>query len=59
MMVFTAEHNVLMHPFHLLGVIGMFGAAIVSAVHGQWIWSLVNPDRSPWSPLTFLLRNMS
>lgn len=22
MIVFTAEHNVLMHPFHMLGVIG-------------------------------------
>ena len=25
MFVFQAEHNILMHPFHMLGVIGMFG----------------------------------
>jgi hypothetical protein len=26
MIVFQAEHNILMHPFHMLGVAGVFGA---------------------------------
>jgi photosystem II P680 reaction center D1 protein len=25
MLVFQAEHNILMHPFHMLGVAGVFG----------------------------------
>jgi hypothetical protein len=25
MIVFQAEHNILMHPFHMLGVAGVFG----------------------------------
>jgi hypothetical protein len=29
MIVFQAEHNILMHPFHMLGVAGVFGAEIV------------------------------
>jgi photosystem II P680 reaction center D1 protein len=24
-LVFQAEHNILMHPFHMLGVAGVFG----------------------------------
>jgi hypothetical protein len=26
MIVFQAEHNILMHPFHMLGLAGVFGA---------------------------------
>jgi photosystem II P680 reaction center D1 protein len=28
MLVFQAEHNILMHPFHILGVMGVFGGSL-------------------------------
>ena len=28
MLVFQAEHNILMHPFHMLGVAGVFGGSL-------------------------------
>jgi len=31
--VFQAEHNILMHPFHMLGVAGVFGGSLFSAMH--------------------------
>ncbi|HAT15165.1 MAG TPA: photosystem II q(b) protein [Microcoleaceae bacterium UBA10368] len=39
MIVFTAEHNILMHPFHMLGVIGVFGGSLFSAMHGSLVTS--------------------
>ncbi|KAH9716600.1 photosystem II protein D1 [Citrus sinensis] len=30
MIVFQAEHNILMHPFHMLGVAGVFGGSLGS-----------------------------
>ena len=39
MIVFTAEHNILMHPFHMLGVAGVFGGALFSAMHGSLVTS--------------------
>lgn len=39
MIVFTAEHNILMHPFHMLGVIGVFGGALFAAMHGSMVTS--------------------
>ena len=33
-LVFQAEHNILMHPFHILGVAGVFGGSFFSAMHG-------------------------
>ena len=39
MFVFQAEHNILMHPFHMLGVIGVFGGALFSAMHGSLVTS--------------------
>ncbi|MFM2061709.1 MAG: hypothetical protein RLZZ507_1379 [Cyanobacteriota bacterium] len=39
MFVLQAEHNVLMHPFHMLGVIGIFGGALFSAMHGSLVTS--------------------
>jgi hypothetical protein len=35
MSVFQAEHNILMHPFHMLGVAGVFGGSLFSAMHGS------------------------
>jgi photosystem II P680 reaction center D1 protein len=39
MLVFQAEHNILMHPFHMLGVAGVFGASLFSAMHGSLVTS--------------------
>ena len=39
MFVFQAEHNILMHPFHMLGVAGVFGGSLFSAMHGSLITS--------------------
>jgi len=39
MLVFQAEHNILMHPFHMLGVAGVFGGALISALHGSLVTS--------------------
>ena len=39
MLVFQAEHNILMNPFHMLGVAGVFGGALVSATHGSLVTS--------------------
>jgi hypothetical protein len=37
--VFQAEHNILMHPFHMLGVAGVFGGSLFSAMHGSLVTS--------------------
>jgi len=39
MLVFQAEHNILMHPFHVMGVAGVFGGALFSAMHGSLVTS--------------------
>jgi photosystem II P680 reaction center D1 protein len=39
MLVFQAEHNILMHPFHMLGVAGVFGGSLFSAMHGSLLVS--------------------
>ena len=39
MLVFQAEHNILMHPFHMLGVVGVFGGSLFSAMHGSLVTS--------------------
>ncbi|GAB4203817.1 MAG: photosystem II q(b) protein [Coleofasciculaceae cyanobacterium] len=39
MIVFQAEHNILMHPFHQLGVAGVFGGAFFAAMHGSLVTS--------------------
>jgi hypothetical protein len=31
MIVFQAEHNILMHPFHMLGVAGVFGGCSIGS----------------------------
>merc|ERR1712186_308308 len=37
MLVFQAEHNILMHPFHILGVAAVFGGSLFSAMHGSLV----------------------
>ena len=39
MLVFQAEHNILMHPFHFLGVAAVFGGSLFSAMHGSLVTS--------------------
>jgi hypothetical protein len=39
MIVFQAEHNILMHPFHMLGVAGVFGGSLFRAMHGSQVTS--------------------
>merc|ERR1719408_289231 len=39
MLVFQAEHNILMHPFHIFGVSGVFGGSLFSAMHGSLVTS--------------------
>lgn len=39
MLALQADHNVLMHPFHMLGVAGVLGGALLSAMHGSLVTS--------------------
>jgi photosystem II P680 reaction center D1 protein len=39
MMAVQANHNILMHPLHMLGVAGVFGGALLSALHGSLVTS--------------------
>jgi photosystem II P680 reaction center D1 protein len=39
MFMFQAEHNILMNPFHQLGVLGVVGGAFFAAVHGSLVTS--------------------
>jgi photosystem II P680 reaction center D1 protein len=39
MLVFQAEHSILLHPFHQLGVIGVFGGSLFRAMHGSLVTS--------------------
>jgi photosystem II P680 reaction center D1 protein len=39
MLAFQADHNILMHPFHMLGVAGVFGGALLSVLHGSLVTS--------------------
>ena len=39
MITFQADHNILMHPFHMLGVAGVFGGAVLSSLHGSLVTS--------------------
>ncbi|KAM6570980.1 hypothetical protein CsatA_015060 [Cannabis sativa] len=39
MIVFQVEHNILMHQFHMLGIAGVFGGSLFSAMHGSLVTS--------------------
>ena len=47
MLVFQAEHNILMHPFHILGVGGVFGGSLFSAMHGSLVSGSLLAESSP------------
>ena len=40
MIVFQAQHNILMHPFHMMGVTGVFGGSLFLVMHGSLVTSL-------------------
>jgi len=48
MLAFQGDHNILMHPFHMLGVTGVFGGALLSSLHGSLVTStlLRNTDEN-------------
>lgn len=39
MLAFQGDHNILMHPFHMLGVAGVFGGALLSSLHSSLVTS--------------------
>jgi photosystem II P680 reaction center D1 protein len=39
MIMFQVEHNILMHPFHMLGVASVFGGSLFNAMHGSLVTS--------------------
>ncbi|KAL7603829.1 hypothetical protein Lser_V15G14708 [Lactuca serriola] len=39
MIVFQAKHNIIMHPFHMLGVAGVFDDSLFSVMHGSLVTS--------------------
>lgn len=39
MFLFQAEHNILMNPLHMIGVVGVLGGAFLSAMHGSMVTS--------------------
>lgn len=41
-----ADHNILMHPFHMLGVAGVLGGAFLSAMHGSLVTSSLIQETS-------------
>ena len=46
MLVFQAEHNILMHPLHILGVAGVFGGSLFCAMHGSLVTSSLLAETS-------------
>lgn len=47
MLVFQADHNILMSPFHQLGVIGVLGGAFLCAAHGSLVTSTLLRKTNP------------
>ena len=41
MLAFQADHNILMNPLHMLGVAGVFGGALLAALHGSLVTSTI------------------
>merc|ERR1712193_297615 len=51
MLVFQAEHGILMHPFHILGVMGVFGGSLFSAMHGSLVSSTLLSETETYQSL--------
>ncbi|PHT89648.1 hypothetical protein T459_04761 [Capsicum annuum] len=39
MIVFQAEHNILMHPFHILGLAGVKGGSLFNVMYASLLTS--------------------
>jgi photosystem II P680 reaction center D1 protein len=39
MLAFQADHNIMMHPLHMMGVAGVFAGALLSSLHGSLVTS--------------------
>ncbi|MBA0568088.1 hypothetical protein Golob_005604, partial [Gossypium lobatum] len=39
MIVFQAKHKILMHQFHMLGIVGVFSGSLFNAMHGSLVTS--------------------
>jgi photosystem II P680 reaction center D1 protein len=51
MLAFQAKHNIMMHPFHMLGVAGIFGGALLASLHGSLVTStLIRQTAAEESP---------
>jgi photosystem II P680 reaction center D1 protein len=46
MLSFQSEHNIMMHPFHMLGVAGIFAGAFLSSMHGSLVHSTLIRETS-------------
>ncbi|MFB6276495.1 MAG: photosystem II q(b) protein [Halothece sp.] len=46
MLNFQAEHNIMMHPFHMIAVAGVFGGAFLSSLHGSLVTSSIIRETS-------------
>ncbi len=46
MLAFQAHHNILMNPFHMLGVAGVFGGALLASLHGSLVTSTLIRETS-------------
>jgi len=53
MLVLQAEHNILMHPLHMLGVAGVFGGAFFAAMHGSLVTSSLIRETSEGESLNY------
>ncbi len=53
MLIFSAEHNILMHPFHMLGVAGVFGGALFCAMHGSLVTSSLIRETSDYESANY------
>ena len=52
MLAFQADHNILMHPFHMLGVAGVFGGALLATLHGSLVTSSLLKTTVETEPLS-------
>merc|ERR1712078_186414 len=53
MLVFQAEHNILRNPFHMMGVAGVFGGSLLSAMHGSLVTSSLVRETSSQESLNY------
>ena len=49
MLEFQADHNILANPFHQMGVIGVFGGALLCSVHGALVTSALTCNSERYS----------